>query len=377
MHSEEIVLHEPSRTGYTFVSWDNEGTIPHGSTGNKTFTATWLAIDSTITLDVNGGNALLEDTINTSYDENVDLPTPTRTGYTFQGWYNGETLVSSGAWHIVGDATLQAHWRANTYIVSLYGIAEDYTVSFNLNGAEGSIPSQVLSAENLTLVYPDIPTRSGYVFAGWFDNAECTGNPFDFTQEIESDVELFAKWIEGTDFIGAINVGGTTEVNINGVTLNVYAFVPLVSGQVIIYSEGSIDTVGFLYNADRTELSSNDDGGTNRNFRITYTVTAGALYYIGTRAYSSGTGQSTLYLRGTTTPSAGGGITIDNVKRFYIQYDSEYTLTVPTTPDGYVFAGWYSETGGTGTQLTDDEGNSLADWNVTNNAWVYAKFVAE
>ena len=57
-----------------------------------------------------------------------------------------------------------------------------------------------------------------------------------------------------------------------------------------MYSTGSKDTIGYLYDADGTQLTYNDDGGENRNFRIAQELTAGETYYLGITIYSNGTG---------------------------------------------------------------------------------------
>ena len=49
----------------------------------------------TIVLDVNGGDALSNANITFTNAASVTLPTPTKSGYKFLGWYEGETLVST------------------------------------------------------------------------------------------------------------------------------------------------------------------------------------------------------------------------------------------------------------------------------------------
>jgi len=57
------------------------------------------------------------------------------------------------------------------------------------------------------------------------------------------------------------------------------------SGKLIVDTTGSLDTYGYLYSADGTELASNDDAGAGNNFSISYDVQAGT-YYIKAKAYS-------------------------------------------------------------------------------------------
>jgi len=57
-----------------------------------------------------------------------------------------------------------------------------------------------------------------------------------------------------------------------------------------------------------------------------------------------------------------------------VSYGDPYTLAVPVHTAGYTFLGWYTGAGGTGTQLTDGTGSSLAHWTWTADMTVYAKW---
>ncbi len=69
-----------------------------------------------------------------------------------------------------------------------------------------------------------------------------------------------------------------------------YKFTPDITAYYIISTEGSLDTMGYLYGADGSMLGSNDDSGTVRNFKIRAYLNAGQIYYIKVRAYGSNTG---------------------------------------------------------------------------------------
>ena len=47
-----------------------------------------------------------------TFDSNFTLYEITREGYTFEGWYNGETKIEDGTWEIASDVTLTAKWVA-------------------------------------------------------------------------------------------------------------------------------------------------------------------------------------------------------------------------------------------------------------------------
>ena len=74
-----------------------------------------------------------------------------------------------------------------------------------------------------------------------------------------------------------------------------FKFTPTSSGTYIIYTTGSTDTKGYLYNASQTQLAYSDDASiSGRNFALKYNLTAGATYYIYVGAYSTYTGTYTL-----------------------------------------------------------------------------------
>ena len=129
----------PTRTGYTFKGWYTAATggskVESGTkvtiTANQTLYAQWTAVNYTVSFNANGGNTPTTSksvTYNSTYGE---LPTPTRTGYTFKGWYTaatGGSKVESGTKvTITTNQTLYAQWVI-TY----------YSVSYRLNGGSGN-----------------------------------------------------------------------------------------------------------------------------------------------------------------------------------------------------------------------------------------------
>lgn len=137
-----------AKTGYTFAGWATSasGSVAHGnsasvknlsSTQGATVTlyAKWTANQYTVTANANGGTIPTTSgwtiasgsktaTKSVTYDSTYGtLPTPTRTGYTFAGWWtaasNGTQITSSTKVAITTAQTLYAHWTANTYTVTL------------------------------------------------------------------------------------------------------------------------------------------------------------------------------------------------------------------------------------------------------------------
>ena len=146
-----------SKEGYTFLGWyyndtkwDFENDVV---TNNITLVAKWEKniVTYTITLDVNGGNALSINSITFNENEIVTLPTPTKEGYTFLGWYEDNTLVTN----ITNkNYDLIAKWDINKY-----------TISFD-TGGESNIQSINLEYGSLIENIPT-PKKDGYIFIGW------------------------------------------------------------------------------------------------------------------------------------------------------------------------------------------------------------------
>ena len=131
-----------------------------------------------------------EDTLTAIYTENdVELPEPTKAGYTFQGWYSDEACTekfgdAGYTYNPTEDGELYAKWAANTY-----------TITFNVNDGDN------LENNTKDVVYAEkygelpIPTRAGYTFVGWFNSVskEITA---DSIVDITENIVLTAKWTE-------------------------------------------------------------------------------------------------------------------------------------------------------------------------------------
>ena len=290
-----------------------------------------------------------------TYGSTYTLPTLTREGYRFLGWYDTDgTKYEGGTWNTVSNVGLTPAWEEITYydvtLNNTTNAPSSVTVTFDYNYS-GYSDSTVELSNGETLSYPSIPTRTNYIFAGWYTDSDCT-TLYDFSGSITEDMTLYAKWIYNSGY-NTITVGSSiSSIYLSGTTVRYYAFVPLVSGTITVYSSSSYDTYGYLYNSSLGQLTSNDDGGTNGNFRYTYSVTSGTLYYIGIRAYSSGTyGYASLYVTGTQRPTSTATANVSDTTGSYayssgdsvtlsLGYGETYTL--PTlTRSGYVFDGWY------------------------------------
>ena len=124
IESESFTLINPTRTGYEFTGWTGTGldaastnvTIVQGTTGNRSYTATWTPINYSISY--NGVEGATFETLNpatyTIESEAITLDAPTKDGYTFAGWFDNVeftgdaiTTITAGS---TGDKTFWAKW---------------------------------------------------------------------------------------------------------------------------------------------------------------------------------------------------------------------------------------------------------------------------
>lgn len=179
----------PTRTGYTFQGWytaKNGGTkydFSQTVTSGITLYAHWSVNSYILTFDGNSGETS-ESSRTVQYGSQYGgLPTATRTGYIFQGWYTAKdngSQVSSSTTMGAANTTVYAHWTIRTY-----------TVTFDSNGGSSVAAQKVKYGSRVT--EPANPARMGYTFQGWY-TAKNSGTKYDFNQTVTSDVTLHAHW---------------------------------------------------------------------------------------------------------------------------------------------------------------------------------------
>ena len=164
----------PTRTGYTFNGWNtnNSGTGTSYAAGanytanaNVTLYAKWTANKYTVTLNQQSGSGG-SSSVQATYGSAMPSATmPTRTGYTFNGYFDatsGGTQYynanggSAKNWDKTAAATLYAQWSIVTY-----------TISYDLK--DGAVATANPTSYNVTTntITLNNPTRTGYVFLGW------------------------------------------------------------------------------------------------------------------------------------------------------------------------------------------------------------------
>lgn len=211
-----------TRTGYTFNGWntkaDGSGTSYTNQQSVKNLTSTngatinlyaqWKINQYTLTYNVNGGNAISPTSKKLNYNAVYGtLPTPTRTGYTLQGWYtasSGGTKVSSSTKMTASNKTIYAQWKINTY-----------TVTYNANGGSNPPQNQIKTYATALTLSTTKPTKTGYIFKNWNTKADGSGTSYtsggNYTGN--ASITLYAQWTPITYTIkynGNGSTGGST-----------------------------------------------------------------------------------------------------------------------------------------------------------------------
>ena len=85
-----------------------------------------------------------------------------------------------------------------------------YTVTFVLNGGS-SINEHQNVPINGFIIEPE-PVRTGYIFGGWFYNANLTDSMIKFPYLITSDITLYARWVPQPGFTVTFDSDGGTNI---------------------------------------------------------------------------------------------------------------------------------------------------------------------
>ena len=180
------------KTGYTFTGWDPAlpETMDYKYDGTS-YTAQWKADTYTLRYYLNGGtmpegqSVSKEITIETSLSS---LPEPTRTGYTFAGWFTDPAFTEgtqktqiSGA---TADITLYAKWEPVIY-----------TITYIVNDGPTTIDTYTIETETITAL-PVPAETEGYTFEGWYTDLTDGTQITEIASGSTGNITLYAKMTE-------------------------------------------------------------------------------------------------------------------------------------------------------------------------------------
>ena len=207
----------PTKDHYSFLGWytdkalTTEFSFDTAVTSDMTLYAKWKLNEFTVTFDANGGSTSItskEVIYGESYQE---LPTPTRTGYTFSGWYTAKTggtkITADTKVTSASDHTLYAQWAAMAYTVSWrtnttsYSATVERTSSPYAGASIGTLNSGdvIYYGDVLSITYT---ISTGYSFTSKGKTSvtvsgDVTSSDIYATTEVNS---YYVNWINGTGY---------------------------------------------------------------------------------------------------------------------------------------------------------------------------------
>lgn len=192
----------PTKNGYVFKSWQLKGknfSFNTAITENITLVATWekAAVTYTVAFNSNGGSAVGSQVV--AENGKASKPgNPTRTGYTFNGWYlNGKAYDFNSA--VTGNITLNAQWKEKPV----------YLTVFN---ADGSQCDKVSTLEGSAINIPSKCTsqkKDGHNFIGWNTSQNASSSNFSSGSVLSSDKSIYPAFRAKVYTIACTKSGNT------------------------------------------------------------------------------------------------------------------------------------------------------------------------
>ena len=176
--SDELFNEKIKTYGQTGANWNT------GLKGNPAFIWGYATTYYNVSFDTDGGSDVANLT-NVKYGSTITLPTPTKEGYTFAGWFYADGTEFTATSTITKKTELKAKWTPNKY-----------TVTFDANGGTGTMDDQEFTYDVAQALTTNAFTKTGYTFAGWKDGS---GNSYTDGQTVknlatEGTVTLTAQW---------------------------------------------------------------------------------------------------------------------------------------------------------------------------------------
>lgn len=322
-------LEDATRDGYKFLGWKLPNTssyltkVPVDETTKKTpieFTAIadWEVTQYPVDFKLNDGTdaSISQNNYTYTIEKGItDMPTASRTGYTFVGWY--ENAEGTGeAWTSVpagtGELTLYAKWTPNVY-----------NITYNLQGGKevALVPSTFKYNVGATLPTSDQMEKANYTFAGWTREESSTNYMTEVpANTYAEDLTFYAQWTpkaytvkfetEGTAVTELPYVYGTT-VSLKKTYRNGYTFAGWYSDKALTKE------VGLELSPEKVPSGIGEDN----------TFTLYAKWTANTYTIEYDTYYGTIVSGKVSSYTTG----------------EEVTLPTNVVRDGFSFAGWYAD----------------------------------
>ena len=271
-----------------------------------------------------------------------------RTGYRFDGWNTlangtGTTYLAGNSITLTADTTLYALWTS----------VPTYTLTYSGNGqTTGSVPLAVTTSSGSVVLSANINvlTKSNYNFTGWNTAANGTGTHYDVgaTFALSANTTIYAEWTP---------MAYTITYNANGATSGTAPAATTAAGaQILAGNTGSMAITNYGFLGWNTAA---DGSGTNYNAGASFTPLANTTLFARWVTY-------TITFDGNSATSGTAPAAVNRFGAFTLP-----TNTGSLAKVGYTFAGWNTNTAGTGTTYA-----AGASYTAAANVTLYALWSA-
>lgn len=340
-----VVLPTPTKINCEFLGWGTSASATSGATSitptsNRTYYALWNSTsESKPTVTITSTNGV-------STYQNVRLSLSDNIGVVGYYWGTDSSPSSDEFRSITSNTTANIEVsvsESGTY----YAIAKNTngktttsSVTFyetTLDACGGSVyPKNIITMEGNSIDLPT-PKLSGSKFNGWGTSAsDISGLK---SVKPTSNATCYATWIKAVELLQPVEY--KAEIS-NDKKIAYYTFKPNFSHEYVIYSTGDNDYKVSLFDSKDVLIASDDNSGTDYNFRLAYNLTGGKPYFYiveftddtecGTIPFAFGKVVTISY------DSNGGNTTPSSQKKDVF---TDITLSeVTPTKSGYKFLGW-------------------------------------
>jgi len=188
-----------------------------GNDGNNTTPPTPPVTTSyTVAFNVNGGSGTAPTAQTVNAGTVITIPDGSglsKSGSNFGGWNTdtsgtGINYSAGASYTVTGNITLYAKWNAvgaiGTTPTPSYPSypSYSYTVTFNVNGGDGTAPAAKTVSAGSSITLPDGGglSKTGYTFGGWNTKDDGSGTNYNANSSYTptGNITLYAKWIDVT-----------------------------------------------------------------------------------------------------------------------------------------------------------------------------------
>ena len=328
-----------TKTGYNLVGWAPNSSDPVYTASSPvpnydhTLYARWEPIQIAVTLEAGDGrfnlgkeNETDTQTVNVTYDgTHEDLPSPSRTGYNFVGWYTsasgGTKIESDAVVNYVSSRTYYAHWELMSFDINLFAGSGEFPGEYDEDGNVLKVKIKNVTYSRAHGNFPT-PVRTNYNFLGWYDG-RTDGTKIESTTVVDyvPPKTLYAHW-EGVKSTVTLNARGGVFSDGNG-TKDIIVTYGDPHGTLPIPAKTGYTFTGWYDAVSVGTKIENDTVVDYANDRMLYAYWIENIYYVD------------LYHNDGRT---------NDPERKEVTYDVPYgNILAPYSRTGYTSLGWYDD----------------------------------